>query len=96
MQRVTEIAEVVREGWVAPQPAAIQWDGKIMEDLKDKYQVDDRLPILISGKAMSERIVKRFAVTVCDFICYRSWWDKASWGTSFASKKFSSFWKAHW
>ena len=90
------MAEAVREGRVAPQPAAIHWNGKIMEDLKDKYQVDDRLPILISGKRMSERFVKCFPVLVCDFICYRSWWDKASWSTSFASKEFASFWKAHW
>ena len=82
------MAEAAREGRVAPQTAAIHWDGKIMEDLKDKHQVDDRLPKLISGKRMSERIVECFAVIVCDFIYYRSGRDKVSWSTSFASKEF--------
>ena len=29
-----EIAEVAKEGWVAPSPAGIHWDGKIMQSLR--------------------------------------------------------------
>ena len=42
-------AEVVKEGWICPKPAAVHWDGKIMNDLESQYKQKDRLPILVSG-----------------------------------------------
>ena len=46
---VDKYAEIVHEGWVCPKPAALHWDGKIMQELTDKYKENDRLPILVSG-----------------------------------------------
>ena len=40
---------MVKANWKAPTQAAVHWDGKIMEDLKDKYKCDDCLPVLVSG-----------------------------------------------
>ena len=44
-----EIAEVAKEGWVAPSPAGIQWDGKIMQSLRNENKTENRLLILVSG-----------------------------------------------
>ena len=44
-----EIAEVAKEGWVAPSPAGIHWDGKIMQSLRNQYNTEDRLLVLVSG-----------------------------------------------
>ena len=44
-----EILEVAKEGWNPPNPAGIHWDIKIMQTLKNKYALEDRLPVLVSG-----------------------------------------------
>lgn len=46
---VAKYADIVQEGWVCPKPAALHWDGKIMNDLENQYKQKDRLPILVSG-----------------------------------------------
>ena len=58
LKRASEIACAVKDEWVAPQPAAIHWDGKIKEGFDNKYQVDDRLPKLISGKTINDKIIE--------------------------------------
>ena len=45
-----ETAENVKEGFICPNPAAIHRDGEIMNDLKNQYKCEDRVPILISGR----------------------------------------------
>ena len=46
---VDKYAEMVQEGWTCSSPAAIHWDGKIMNDITDQYKQKDRLPILVSS-----------------------------------------------
>ena len=38
-----EIAKTVKNDWIAPNPAGIHWDGKVMESLSNKYELEDRL-----------------------------------------------------
>lgn len=44
------IAEVAKREWVPPSPGGVHWDGKIMQALNNKYKLEDRLPILVSGE----------------------------------------------
>ena len=48
-QTMSNISEKIKSTWQPPNPAALHWDGKLMETLTDKYAKDDRLPTLISG-----------------------------------------------
>ena len=50
VNRVKETAENVKEGFICRNPAAIHWDGKIMNDLKNQYKCEGRAPILTSGR----------------------------------------------
>ena len=49
VETLAEISERIQEDWTPPDPAAIHWDGKLMETLTNKYKSDDRLPVLVSG-----------------------------------------------
>ena len=49
MQTVQDISEKIKSDWRPPSPAALHWDGKLLETLGDKYKKDERLPVLISG-----------------------------------------------
>ena len=49
MQTVQDIAGRIKSDWTPPNPAALHWDGKLIETLENKYKKDDRLPTLISG-----------------------------------------------
>ena len=49
VKAIQNISEKVHANWQPPDPAALHWDGKLMETLTDKYAKDDRLPVLLSG-----------------------------------------------
>ena len=45
------IAEIAKTSWKPKRPASVHWDGKIMASLTDKYEKDDRLPVLVSSRS---------------------------------------------
>ena len=39
MQTVQDISEKIKSDWKSPSPAALHWDGKLLETLGDKYKI---------------------------------------------------------
>ena len=39
MQTVQDISEKIKSDWKPPSPAALHWDGKLLETLGDKYKI---------------------------------------------------------
>jgi len=47
------IADEVKNSWKPPKVGIVHWDGKLMETLDNKYGVEERLPVLLSGVIFS-------------------------------------------
>ena len=50
MEAAVSITENIKKSWSPPSPALLQWDGKLMESLDNKYVEEERMTVLVSGK----------------------------------------------
>lgn len=44
-----EMAEAIKDQWIPAPISVLHWDEKLMETLDDKYLLDERMPVLLSG-----------------------------------------------
>ena len=49
VQGCSTAAEKIKEGWVCEEISTIQWDGKKMQSLGDKYTKQERIQVVVTG-----------------------------------------------
>ena len=53
VQSEETISNSILESWIPPTTGSVMWDGKLMHHLETKYEDVERMPILVSGKTLT-------------------------------------------